>query len=223
MQLYTPTEINQTQQDLPYLIEIMEWVKSFLARPHPHLGRSGPVCPFVPQAIKSNSIQFAVVRAKNMEPQQVEEIVLRYRDIFLETEPRQGEAALSKAFLLIFPDIDIEDTPKLIDGVQQKLKPFFVDLGLMLGEFHKRNQTPGLHNQNFRPLQSPIPILAIRYMVESDLPFLQNTDNPRLCIKYIEAYLKRFSQGFKDETKLHKALEVLVRAQEQLKQENLVY
>ena len=83
MQLYTPTEINQTQQDLPYLIEIIEWVKSFLARPHPHLGRSGPVCPFVPQAIKSNSIQFAVVRAKNMEPQQVEEIVLRYRDIFL--------------------------------------------------------------------------------------------------------------------------------------------
>ena len=47
MKLYTPIEIEQVQQDLPYLIEIMEWVKSFLSRHHPDLGRPGPVCPYV--------------------------------------------------------------------------------------------------------------------------------------------------------------------------------
>ncbi|MBR8840737.1 MAG: hypothetical protein DSM106950_43910, partial [Stigonema ocellatum SAG 48.90 = DSM 106950] len=149
MQLYTPIELKQLQQDLPYLIEISEWVQSFLAQPHPDLGRPGSVCPFVPHALKSNSILLAAIRAKNLQPQQVEEIVLGYRDIFLEIEPQATEAALYKAILLVFTDILLEDTNKLIDGVQQKLKPLFVESGLMLGEFHNLTESPGLHNPNF--------------------------------------------------------------------------
>ncbi|MHC5831414.1 MAG: DUF6875 domain-containing protein, partial [Nostoc sp.] len=85
MQLYTTLEIEQLQQheDLPYLIETIEWVKNFLGRPHPNLGRPGAVCPFVPYSLKSNSIRLAVIRAKDLYPEQVEEIVGGYRDIFL--------------------------------------------------------------------------------------------------------------------------------------------
>ncbi|MEH2311793.1 MAG: DUF6875 domain-containing protein [Nostoc sp.] len=225
MQLYTPLEIKQLQQyeDLPYLLEILEWVKSFLARPHPNLGRSGVVCPFVPHALKSNSIRLAVIRTKDLYPEQIEEIVSCYRDIFIEMEVKEEELAINKAFLLIFPDIHIEDTSKLIDGVQQKLKPLFVESGLMIGEFHKRNESPGLHNPNFRPLRSPIPLLAIRFMVEADLPFLQNPADPRLRIRYLEAYLKCFGDKFTDETRSKNAHQALALAKEQLKDENLVY
>ncbi|WP_306558156.1 DUF6875 domain-containing protein [Nostoc sp. 'Peltigera malacea cyanobiont' DB3992] len=85
MQLYTTIEIEQLQQhqDLPYLIKVMEWVKLFLGKPHPNLGRPGVVCPFVPHSLKSNSIRLAVIRAKDLYPEDVEEIVGRYRDIFL--------------------------------------------------------------------------------------------------------------------------------------------
>ncbi len=120
------------------------------------------------------------------------------------------------------PDIHIEDTSKLIDSVQQKLKPLFVESGLMIGEFHKRNESPGLHNPNFRPLRSPIPLLAIRFMVEADLPFLLNAADPRLRIRYLESYLKCFDQKFTDQTKFKNAHQALVLAKEQLKQENLV-
>jgi hypothetical protein len=133
MQLYTFLEIERIQQDIPYLIEIMEWVKNFLAKPHPDLGRNGPVCPFVPQSIKLNSIQMAVIRAKNLEPQKIEDIVKNYRDIFLQMEPRDRKAGINKAFLLIFPDLDPDQASTLIDGVQKKLKPFFVEEGLMIG------------------------------------------------------------------------------------------
>ena len=51
MKLYTPTEIEKIQQDLPYLIEITAWVNAFLARDHPDLGRSGAVCPYIPHAL----------------------------------------------------------------------------------------------------------------------------------------------------------------------------
>lgn len=219
MKLYTPIEIDHIQQDLPCLIEIAEWVKKFLARPHPDLGRPGPVCPFVPQALKSNSIRLAAIRAKNLESSQVEEIVMGYLDTFQELEPREREAGLNKVILLVFPDVHIDDTDKLIDGVQQKLKPLFVEQGLMLGEFHNRTESPGLHNPNFRPLRSPIPLLAIRFMVESDLPFLVNTDNLGLRIRYLEAYLQRFAQS-RDNIYLSNARQVLMLARTQLEQEN---
>lgn len=224
MQLYTTREIEQLEQneDLPYLIEIMEWVKNFLGRPHPNLGRPGAVCPFVPFSLKSNSIRLAVIHTKDLYLKQLEEIVGRYRDMFIGMDVQEQELAINKAFLLIFPDIHIEDAPEVIDSVQQKLKPLFVESGLMIGEFHKRNESPGLHNPNFRPLRSPIPLLAIRFMVEADLPFLQNPTDPHLRIRYLEAYLKHFGHKFTDETKIKNARQALDLAKEQLKQENLV-
>jgi hypothetical protein len=221
MQLYTLSEIDKIQQDITYLMEVMEWVKSFLAKPHSDLGRSGSVCPFVPHSIKSNSIRMGVIRAKNLTTQQVEEIVINYRDIFLETEPQDRKAGINKAFLLIFPDIGIDTAATLIDGVQQKLKPCFVEKGLMIGEFHQRTETRGLYNQNFYPLRSPIPLLAIRFMVEADLPFLMNADNLHLRIKYLEAYLQHFQKEMKDEARLKTAAQALALARAELTKENL--
>ncbi|WGV25540.1 DUF6875 domain-containing protein [Halotia branconii] len=219
MQLYTVTEIEQTQQDLPYLIEVMEWVKSFLARHHPNLGRPGPVCPFVPYALKSNSIQMAVIRGNNLTFQQLEEIVKCYRDIFLQGDTKDKEFDIYRAFLLIFPDVHINENFQLIDRIQQKLKPLFVESGLMLGEFHRNTQSSGLHNPNFRPLRSPIPLLAIRFMVDSDLPFLQNPDDdPYLRSKYLEAYLKRFAHTSTDKAKLNTAYQALALAKEQIQE-----
>ncbi|MUG97530.1 hypothetical protein F7734_36490 [Scytonema sp. UIC 10036] len=221
MQLYTPSEIDRFQQDLPYLIEIQQWIKNFLIKTHPNLGRSGLVCPYVPHALKTNNMQLGVIRAQDLQLQEIEELVLNYKDIFLQKEPRNKDTELTQTILLIFPDIKLEDTARLIDSVQQKLKEFFVDSGLMLGEFHKRNYSPGLHNSNFYPLQSPIPILAIRFMVESDLPFLVNTENLELRIKYLKAYLRHFENKNHESQNINHARYALELAQEQLQNEKL--
>jgi hypothetical protein len=93
-----------------------------------------------------------------------------------------------------YPCIATDEAAQYINGLQQKLKPSFVEAGLMIGEFHQKNDAPGLHNPDFRPLQSPIPMLAIRYMHESDLPFLSRpSDSPERRIKYLQAYLGRIS------------------------------
>lgn len=192
--LYTPVELDLLYRDFSSLSKTVAWVRDFLAKPHPELGRSGPVCPFVPRALELNTIWLTVIRTEIPDEDQIKEIVGCYRDIFLELEPQDGGDELNKAILLIFPDIGSEEAPKLIDKVQQELKPYFVETGLMIGEFHKLNESPGLHNPEFRPLRSPIPMLAIRFMVESDLPFLiQENYSPRLRIKFLEAYLQRLS------------------------------
>lgn len=216
MRLYTFIDIDQFQEDHSCLIEIKEWAINFLGKPHPHLGRTGTVCPFVPTAINSNSIKLTVIRSQKHTLEQLEELVRSYRDIFLDIEPREGEASLNKTILIIFPDIQADDT-YIVDDIQHKLKPYFVDAGLMLGEFHKHNETPGLHNPDFRPLRSPIPMLAIRFMVESDLPFLQRiSDEPHLRIKYLRAYLQRFGNNPKNKNRLNNALECLALAQAEI-------
>lgn len=217
MNLYAPGELEQLQNDLSYLTQTTEWVENFLAKPHPDLGRAGAVCPFLPRALQINTIRLAVIRTRGLDQSQLEEIVKRYRDFFLELEPREGEVAFYKAIMLVFPDVSAAEASQLIDRVQQKLKPFFVEEGLMIGEFHARNQSPGLHNPDFRPLQSPVPMLAIRFMAESDLPFLERvTDEPQLRIRYLEAYLKRWGTGSRNERKLNEAREALSLAYAQL-------
>lgn len=220
MQLFAPADLNQLQPDLAYLSEMTEWVKNFLGKPHPDLGRSGPVCPFVPRALQRDTIRLAVIRTQTMGQAQIEEIVRCYRDQFLELEPKSGELAFYKAIMLVFPDVSPEQAPDLIDAVQQKLKPFFVEQGLMIGEFHQHNETPGLHNPDFRPLRSPIPMLAIRFMAESDLPFLERiSDQPQLRVRYLQAYLERMGSII-GEAKLSYARTALARAQAELVQEH---
>jgi hypothetical protein len=59
----------------------------------------------------------------------------------------------------------------------------------MVGQFHPACPQPGLWSEDFRPLQAPIPLLAIRHMVSSDLPFLMSDE------RHILEYMKRFAPG----------------------------
>lgn len=221
-QLYTPDDIEQLQKDIPYLVETWSWLRNFLAQVHPDLGRNGTVCPYMPKALSLNSIKLKVIHSQNLDHQELSQIVLTYLNTFLELESTATEDAIYKSIILIFPDITHEDAPSTIDVVQKQLKPLFVASGLMLGEFHNYNQTPGLHNTDFRPLHSPIPMLAIRFMVESDLPFLQNAEDPLYQTQYLQAYLKQFNTKIKDKNRLKVAAQVLELAQQQIAGENLL-
>ena len=77
------------------------------------------------------------------------------------------------ALMVLFPAVGPHDVPWVIDAPQRHLKTEFVERGLMVGEFHAGPpMAAGLHNPRFRPLRSPVPLLAIRAMVPTDLPFL---------------------------------------------------
>ncbi len=70
--------------------------------------------------------------------------------------------------------------------VQAKLKNDFVARGLMLGQFHPHCDEPGLWNDDFRPLRSPVPLLGIRHMVPTDFPFWKN--DKTLFARYLERF-----------------------------------
>ncbi|PGH47026.1 DUF6875 domain-containing protein [Streptomyces sp. Ru87] len=172
---------------------VAQWCEEFLAKPHPDLGRGGSVCPFIPKALSMNRVVFVVVHTENRAESEVDETIARYRQIFLDMEPVSGQEAMDKAILVILPDVSEEDAPRMVDETHRRLKSDFVDSGLMIGKFHPRSEQGGLHNPGFRPLRSPVPLLAIRHMVDSDLPFLNRVDDPTQDrIRFLESYGQRF-------------------------------
>jgi hypothetical protein len=209
------SEVEQNCEATSPLKCVLDWIRSFLAHPHPHLGRKGSVCPFVPVALGLDTIWMAEMGETTPSFEQISAIITDYRNIFLETEPKSGPDAINKAFLVVFPSLTIHgpDGAAIIDKVQAHLKKCFVEMGLMLGEFHAANETPGLRNPDFRPLRSPIPMLAIRHMVESDLPFLiRATYPPRLRSTFLRSYLFRM-RGALTEDKFNEALDGLISAE----------
>lgn len=193
MHLITPSQLKESASSSSPLVQTTQWIEEFLAKPHADLGRSGLVCPFVPKSLKLETIQMVELSTQGVSQAELESLVKECRELFLNQFPQQGKLAIYKALLLVFPEIQ-DDQCDVIDQVQQNLKPFFVEKGLMLGEFHRFNHSPGLHNPDFRPLRSPVPMLAIRFMTEADLPFLSRvTDCPQVRVKYLESYLDQMT------------------------------
>lgn len=194
------------------------WVRSFLARPHPDVGRAGPVCPFTPMALELDTIWLIDIPDTEPDPQRIHDLIEQCRQQFLETEPREGPMAINKVFMAVFSGLD-ETAAPLIDAMQARLKPAFVDVGLMLGEFHARNDTPGLRNPDFRPLRSPTPMLVMRHMVESDLPFLKrDLDAPQVRNAYLRSYLRRLG-GTIRRNYFDQAVDALVQAELEMRLE----
>lgn len=169
---------------------LFTWTRDFLARPHRDLGvPDRPVCPFVPLALKKNSLWLQVVEGETVSPERVEGVLAALRRQFPSLAPCGGREAQFKAAILAFPDMHPGAAAGLIDQVQRRAKGDFVEEGLMIGEFHSLNATPGLHNPAFFPLRAPVASLAVRFMVESDLPFLVED-------KYSLAERERFLKAF---------------------------
>jgi hypothetical protein len=198
--LYHGDDIARMAADLPVVERIERWCHEFLMRPHPDLGRGGSVCPFMARAMSLNRIAFVVVRTQGRTDSEVDAVIARFREVFLEMDPVTGPESLEKAIMIILPDVSEEAAQLVVDETHRRLKADFVASGLMIGKFHPTSDQGGLHNPGFRPLRSPVPLLAIRYMVGSDLPFLNRKDDPVPDrITFLESYEQRFASA--DETR----------------------
>jgi Cys-tRNA(Pro) deacylase len=169
------------------LSRIVAWARDFLCNSHPELGREGPVCPYVEASMRKCSFYLTVRRGRDYAPADVEAVIRDLRDWFLAIEPQSGPNRTFKTILCLFPDLAREDLPALIDGVQEKLKREYVQLGVMVGEFHDRPpEKAGLWNPHFRPLAAPVPMLVVRHMVATDFAFLKDDR------EFLRHYLERF-------------------------------
>lgn len=182
------------------------YVRMFLGKPHPAVGRKGPVCPFVPKSLQLDAVRMSVVRTADVPSNELRatltQLLLDFLPKFEALEPSKGRQRQYKTVILIFPDISLADAVDVIDGAQVDAKVHFVAKGIMVGEFHAANNAAGLRNPDFYPLRTPHPCLAIRYMVPGDFVFM-NLDNYPVDLrrKFLTSFLEVFGEEDRPETR----------------------
>jgi len=165
--------------DLRALHSVADWIKTFVARPNKDLGRAGPVCPFVPGACERKTLWIAPERIANQSVAGIVDLVNGYKRLLLRAQPVEGEDTSFKAIVVVFTDLSADRAKEHMGDVQiQHLKTLsYVEDGVVLGEFHERNEGSAIRNGSFQPFKSPVPFLLLRHAVISDwMFFLDNED-----------------------------------------------
>ncbi len=167
--LMTLAEAEATPRD-DDLADLVGWVRSYLMQPHPDLGRTGAVCPFTKQAAKIDSVRVAISRLASLDQQPAFELVRAgFGD--LDRIPCKPGMEHFRTVIFGFPEYRSADGIALLASVQARLRFYSLARFRMIGFMHAANEAPGLWNPGFRPLRAPMPVLAIRHMVEQDAPF----------------------------------------------------
>jgi hypothetical protein len=101
-----------------------------------------------------------------------------YKRRLLDTQPIDGDDASYKVIIVVFTDLPADRAKDLFGNVLQQLAvPSYVESGILFGPFYEGNEGTALYNAGFRPFQSPVPFLFVRYGVVSDWKFFLNNEN----------------------------------------------
>lgn len=147
-----------------------DWLSTYPIHPHPELGRDGVVCPYMVKAIRRRYVTMTGFDASEGD-QAFMALARKLRDGVLERAEELGSDRLYLVGMAVpygLPDVELK---AMVARVHAALKPEFVELGLMIGDFWPEHETIGLHNDDFRPFTSPIPLLGMRHITPADLPF----------------------------------------------------
>jgi hypothetical protein len=74
----------------------------------------------------------------------------------------------------------------MLKRLQDRHKFYSLARNRMIGLMYPGSDAPGLWNRDFRPLRAPLPVLAIRHMVEHDAPFAAR--HPLLLVPYLARF-----------------------------------
>jgi hypothetical protein len=165
--------------DLSALRTVADWIRTFVAMPNKDLGRPGPVCPFVPVGLERKTLWLAPEQIASKSVRDVVELMNDYRRLLLRARPIETDDANYKAIVVVFTDLSVDRARDYFDDAEiENLKRLsYVEDGVVLGEFHKRNEGSAIRNPSFQPFKSPVPFLLMRHAVVSDwMFFLDNED-----------------------------------------------
>ena len=169
----------------------LAWIRRFIMQPHPNLGRKGAVCPFAKPAHDEHALMFCAFDAMDMPFSTYIDTLMRLPSLFerLAKQRREPSDLLS---LAIFPlGLRAEAYYKFIDCAHGILKPFYMECGLMLGEFHPASTVRGAHSPTFRPMRADVPLFVIRAMALHDILFIDGESTPlSMRVHELECYLR---------------------------------
>jgi hypothetical protein len=155
------------------LVTLRDWVETYPMNTHPQLGRSGIVCPFTRLARKHDTMRLGICESG---PDDATGVFMAVRRGFqaLERIPATAETEALRTVVIGFPNCNNGAGIAAVHQAQRGHKLYAVMRFRMMGFMHPTSDSGGLWNPEFRPLRAPMPVLAIRYLVEQDAALIAN-------------------------------------------------
>jgi hypothetical protein len=178
------------QSDLNALHALADWIKTYVVKPHKDLGRAGPVCPFVPGSLERKTLWLAPEQIADRDVPDVVELINGYQTLFLDAQPTDGDDADHKVIVVVFTDLSAARAQGVFADVLQHLAvPSYVEDGIVFGPFYEGHEGTAIYNSSFRPFQSPVPFLFVRYGVISDWKFFLDNE------EWLNLWARRFGES----------------------------
>ena len=175
--------------DLAALEAVADWIQTFVVKPHKDLGRAGTVCPFVPGSLERKVLWLAPEQIAGRGQPEVVELVSGYKRLLLDTQPTGGDDASYQVIVIVFTDLPADRAPGVFGDVLQHLAVrSYADDGILFGPYYPGCETTAIHNQRFRPFQSPVPFLFVRHGVIGDWEFFLDND------EWLNLWARRYGQ-----------------------------
>lgn len=161
-----------------------------MVQPHRELGRSGPVCPFTPLAIEQQALWLAAERSAGRSTPELIELIAGYQQLLLANPPVDGDASGNKSIVVVFTDLPATQAKTFLGAALEQIAiPSYVKDGLVMGPFFEGNDGTAIYNPNFRPFQSPVPLLLMRRAVVGDWKFFLNDE------KWLGLWARRYGEA----------------------------
>jgi hypothetical protein len=152
---------------------------------HAELGRTGAVCPFTRQAARLDTARLATCAA-GPDDEDAAFALIRRSFTELEAIPCKPGMQHFRTVIIGFPGCFDAAGIAMLKRVQDRHKFYSLRRNRMIGLMYPESDAPGLWNPDFRPLRAPLPVLAIRHMVEHDAPFAAR--HPLLLLPYLARF-----------------------------------
>jgi hypothetical protein len=177
------------ESDRDALRTVADWIRAFIVKPNNDLGRSGPVCPFVPGALERKTMWLAPEHRAGRSTSEVADLILAYQKVFIETPPAEDDVN-HKAIVVVFTDLAFDRAEEFFDAVLEQIAiPSFVNSGFAMGGSFKGYEATGIHNLAFRPFVSPVPFLLVRHSLVEDWKFFLDND------EWIRLWARRYGDS----------------------------
>jgi hypothetical protein len=154
----------------PHAAAVQRWISDFVLRPHPELGRSGAVCPFVEPAIVKGTL---LMRERPLaSPVTLDQVIAALRCGVREFRQTAWTGnRILHTMLVIFPLLAEHDAA-LLDDAHAELKDELVRQDIMMAPFHPQCAEPAARNPNLLTFRAPVPMVAVRRLAFHDILFL---------------------------------------------------
>jgi hypothetical protein len=164
-----------TEARLAQAQEALAWVREYLMKDHPQLGRSGPVCPYAQRSLTEDRMQIVFEEVDGTSHARLRGAVLRRSRALAKRLRRRlpGDEYLS--VLMLFPALR-EEHHDLLDRVHGEMKSVLMAGEVMASPFHPRSTKPGQHNPAFHASRAPFACLALRPMNVHDVHFVAHNE-----------------------------------------------